>query len=134
LRAVSYSRSVKLSYLERRSGRMVGLFGMMAEMGPWEHGGGPGGTWMLVPLLLWVVFFGLVAWGALRVFSVRQGAGRADSAEEVLRERFARGEVDVETYERSLDTLRRGSSQQGYDDYVREAEEQLRSDEQEPRP
>jgi hypothetical protein len=68
------------------------------------------------------------------VFSVRQGTGRADSAEEVLRERFARGEVDVETYERSLDTLRRGSSQQGYDDYVREAEEQLRSDEQDPRP
>ncbi len=108
---------------------MVGLFGMMAEMGPWEHGGGFWGAWMLVPLLLWV------AWGALRVFSVRQGGGRAaDSAEEVLRERFARGEVDAETYERSLDTLRRGSSQQGYDDYVREAEERLRPDEQDPRP
>ena len=114
---------------------MVGLSSMMAEMGPWEHGGGFWGAWMLVPLLLWVAFFGLVAWGALRVFSVRQGGGRAaDSAEEVLRERFARGEVDAETYERSLDTLRRGSSRQGYDDYVREAEERLRSDEEDPRP
>jgi putative membrane protein len=114
---------------------MVGLFGMIVEMGPWGHGGGFWGAWMLVPLLLWVAFFGLVAWGALRVFSVRQGGGRtADSAEEVLRERFARGEVDAETYERSLDTLRRGSSRQGYEDYVREAEERLRPDEQDPRP
>jgi putative membrane protein len=113
---------------------MVGLSSMMAGMGPWEHGGGPWGAWMLLPLLLWVSFFGLVAWGALRVFSVRQGGGRtADSAEEVLRERFARGEVDVETYESSLDTLRRGSSRQGYDDYVREAQERLRPDEQDPR-
>ena len=114
---------------------MVGLFGTIVEMGPWEHGGGFWGAWMLVPLLLWVAFFGLVAWGALRVFSARQGGGRAaDSAEEVLRERFARGEVDAETYESSLDTLRRGSSRQGYDDYVREAEERLRPDEQDPRP
>jgi putative membrane protein len=114
---------------------MVGLSSMMAEMGAWEHGGGFWGAWMLVPLLLWVAFFGLVAWGALRMFSVRQGGGRAaDSAEEVLRERFARGEVDVETYERALDTLRRGSSRQGYDDYVREAEERLRSDDEDPRP
>ena len=114
---------------------MIGLSSMMAEMGPWEHGGGFWGAWMLVPLLLWVAFFGLVAWGAFQLFYVRQGGGRAaDSAEEVLRERFARGEVDAETYERSLDTLRRGSSQQGYDDYVREAEERLRPDEQDPRP
>ena len=114
---------------------MVGFIGMMAEMGHWEHGNGPGGAWMFVPLLLWVAFFGLVAWGALRVFSVRQGGGlAADSAEEVLRERFARGEVDVKTYERSLDALRRGSSRKGYDDYVREAEERLRSDEKGPRP
>jgi putative membrane protein len=113
---------------------MVGLFGTIVEMGPWEHGGGFWGAWMLVPLLLWVAFFGLVAWGALRVFSVRQGGRAADSAEEVLRERFARGEVDAETYERSLDTLRRGSSRQGYDDYVREAEERLRPEEQDPRP
>jgi putative membrane protein len=114
---------------------MVGLFGMMVEMGPWGHGGGFWGAWMLVPALLWVAFLGLVAWGALRVFSIWQGGGRAaDSAEEVLRERFARGEVDAETYERSLDTLRRGSSQQGYDYYVREAEERLRSHEEDPRP
>ena len=114
---------------------MVGFIGMMAEMGPWEHGGGSWGPWMLVAVLLWVAFFGLVAWGALRVFYVRQGGGQtADSAEEVLRKRFARGEVDVETYERSLNALRRGPSRQGYDDYVREAEERLRSDEEDPRP
>ncbi len=107
----------------------------MAEMGPWEHGGGFWGAWMLVPALLWVAFVGLVVWGALRVSSIWQGGRRtADSAEEVLRGRFARGEVDVETYERSLDTLRLGSSRQGYDDYVREAEGRLRSEEQDTGP
>ena len=59
---------------------MVELFGMMTEMGPWGHGSGFWGAWMLVPALLWMAFFGLVAWGALRVFSIRQGSGRAADA------------------------------------------------------
>ncbi len=37
--------------------------------------------------------------------SERHGA-RVDSAEEILRERFARGEIDAEEYERSLEVLR----------------------------
>jgi hypothetical protein len=41
--------------------------------------------------------------------------------------------MDAEEYERSLEALRRGSSQKGYEDYVREAEEELGS-EREARP
>jgi hypothetical protein len=33
---------------------------------------------------------------------------REDSAEETLRQRFARGEIDAEEYERSLEVLRHG--------------------------
>ena len=33
---------------------------------------------------------------------------REDSAEETLRQRFARGEIDAEDYERSLEVLRHG--------------------------
>jgi uncharacterized membrane protein len=33
---------------------------------------------------------------------------REDSAEETLRQRFARGEIDAEEYERSLEILRNG--------------------------
>ena len=75
--------------------------------------GGWGGLWwpfMLIPLLLWGVFLSLLVWLAVRVFSKGRGAARPgatmDSAEEILRERFARGEINAEEYERSLEILR----------------------------
>ena len=106
---------------------MDGFDGMMDGVGFFW------GPWMLLPALFWVAFFGLIVWGSLRILSVGQIGERADSAEEILRQRFASGEMDAEEYERSLEALRRGSSQKGYEDYVREAEEELRS-EREPRP
>jgi putative membrane protein len=138
LRSVSYIGSVEQNDLERRSSKMASIVITMAEMGPWDHGswghgGGFLGPWMLVSALLWLTFFGLLVWVAVRLFYVRQGGRTADSAEEILRQRFARGEVDVETYENALDALRRNSSGQNYGDYVREAEERLRSEEQDTR-
>ena len=106
---------------------MDGFDGMMDGVGFFW------GPWMLLPALFWVAFFGLIVWGALRILSVGKIGERADSAEEILRQRFASGEMDAEEYERSLEALRRGSSQKGYEDYVREAEEELRS-ERESRP
>jgi len=88
---------------------------------------------MLVSALLWLTFFGLLVWVAVRMFNVRQDGRTADSAEEILRQRFARGEVDVQTYENALDALRRNSSGQSYGDYVGEAEERLRSEEPDTR-
>ena len=77
--------------------------------------GGWGGLWwpfMLIPLLLWGVFLSLLVWLAVRVFSRGREAARPgatiDSAEEILRERFARGEITTEEYEKSLEILRRG--------------------------
>ncbi|MBC3763543.1 SHOCT domain-containing protein [Quadrisphaera oryzae] len=64
--------------------------------GPW-HGGGPG-PWLLVPLLFWVLVIGAV------VVTVRRHRSR--SAEHVLREAFARGEVDEEGYRARLAVLR----------------------------
>ncbi len=97
--------------------------------------GGWGGSWwpfMLIPLLLWGVFLSLLAWLAVRVFSKGRGAARPgatiDSAEEILRERFARGDISAEEYEKSMKALRETPPRKGYEDYVREAEERLRSE------
>ena len=71
--------------------------------------GGSGGLGILFLIALLV----LVAWAAVRVFPDWRerlegfgSAGRTGSAEEILRERFASGEIDAEEYERSLEVLR----------------------------
>ncbi|QIN84454.1 SHOCT domain-containing protein [Rubrobacter tropicus] len=64
-------------------------------------------------ILFFIGLLVLAAWAAARVFPDWRerlegfgAAGRTGSAEEILRERFARGEIDAEEYERSLDVLR----------------------------
>ena len=91
-----------------------GTFGMGSMMQ--GFGDGPGGMmgfgsgspwWMLVPILSWAGLLALIAWAVVRIFPTnRAGDHRHDSAEEILRERFARGEIDGEDYERGLKTLR----------------------------
>jgi putative membrane protein len=76
---------------------------------------------MFFNLLVFVGLVALIAWGVSRILSVRQGGG--DSAEEILRQRFARGEIGAEEYERSYEALRKD-----YEDYVREAKEQVRDE------
>ena len=86
--------------------------------------GGGGPFWMIGMFFNLLVFVGLVAliaWGVPRILSVRQGG--EDSAEEILRQRFARGEIGAEEYERSYEALRKD-----YEDYVREAREQRRDE------
>ncbi|MGI9049665.1 MAG: SHOCT domain-containing protein [Rubrobacteraceae bacterium] len=77
-------------------------------------GGGLWWLWMLVPLLMWVGLIALISWAALQFFPARHAEDRSeiprDSAEETLRERFARGEIDAEEFERSLEILRGGPS------------------------
>lgn len=68
-------------------------------------GGGLGIIFLLAIIVL-------VVWALTRVSPTRQGGeGRSGpdgpSAEEVLRERFARGEIDAGEYERSLEVLQR---------------------------
>jgi putative membrane protein len=109
---------------------MMYMPGMMdSPTGDW------GGFWwpfMLIPLLLWGVFLSLLVWFVVRVLSKGRGAARpgatTDSAEEILRERFARGDVSAEEYEKSMKVMRATQPRKGYEDYVREAEERLRSE------
>ena len=71
-------------------------------------GGGGVGT------ILLLVVLGVVVFALIKVFPDWQDRvglnndGREDSAEETLRQRFARGEIDAEDYERSLEVLRHG--------------------------
>ena len=92
---------------------MMGMDGMIG----WSPFGMIG---MFFNLLVFVGLLVLIAWGVPRILSVRQGGDGADSAEEILRQRFARGELNAEEYERSYEALRKD-----YEDYVREAKEQL---------
>jgi putative membrane protein len=76
---------------------------------PWCPGHmGWGGGWLM--MLLWLVglvLLILVVWALVRG---RQGRGPGpsdrDPAEEILREQFARGEMDEDTYRRRLQELR----------------------------
>src|SRR3954454_941853 len=100
------------------------------------HGGGPfeiiGDIFgIFIGLLVLVGFLALIAWGATRVLSLRQGGERGDSAQEIVKERFARGEITAEEYERYIETLRENPSPENppyrsYEDYVRDALERLR--------
>lgn len=66
-----------------------------------------GGGWWWVMGIGWLVFLAalvIVAVVLLRHYQV--GQGRRSSAQDVLDERFARGEMDVEEYRRRRDVLR----------------------------
>jgi putative membrane protein len=71
----------------------------------WMHGG-----WNMGFMWLWVVLL-IVAVAAL-VYYLGQGGhtpgrGPGESAEEILKQRYARGEIDKNEFERRLGDLRR---------------------------
>jgi putative membrane protein len=82
---------------------------------PWAYGhhwgngpAGGGGIFSLLTLLGWLIFLALMAWLLLRWFipSIRPRmvamfapAPTATSALELLRQRYARGEIDDDTFE-----------------------------------
>jgi uncharacterized membrane protein len=76
-------------------------------MGGWNT---LGWLWMLFPLLLGGGLLALIVWAITRAFPVQRNGERAEprreSAEDILRERFACGEMDAGEYESSLRTLR----------------------------
>ncbi|MDP3880394.1 MAG: SHOCT domain-containing protein [Dehalococcoidales bacterium] len=76
-----------------------GQYGSWGMMGPGMMGGY--GTMFLMPIL-WIVVLGLIIWAV--VAAVRPGeSSRSDSgtssALEVLKKRYARGEIDKEEFE-----------------------------------
>lgn len=89
-------------------GPMMGPGGMMG--GGW---GFFGVIWMLIPLLFLGGLVAVIVWAVTQLGSGRQAGGSAGvhdrSAEDILRERFARGEMDAEEYEERLRVLRGGA-------------------------
>jgi putative membrane protein len=72
-----------------------------SDVGWWAMGIG-----MIVWVVVLAVIIGLVVWLMNRTQAGRVDR-RSESAEEVLRRRFASGELDGEEYERRLALLRR---------------------------
>ncbi len=80
------------------SGGQYGGWGMM--------GSGMWGGWMFLMPIFFIIFWGLVIWGIVALVrglngsrGSDSGSSRPDSALEVLKKRYARGEIDKEEYE-----------------------------------
>jgi len=75
---------------------MMGGYGLMAGMG-WLG--------MLVMALFWIGVIVLVVWGLSNLFSTRQPRVELD-AEEILKQRYARGEISREELVQAREALR----------------------------
>jgi putative membrane protein len=75
-----------------------------------EHGAdwGPGPWWPIFPLF-WVLVWGVLIFAVFRFRGVRRWQ-RGHSAEDVLAERYARGEITVEEYRERLGVLKEHAS------------------------
>lgn len=76
----------------------------------WRYNLGWGGMFLMMVLgnLLWIALLGILVWAVIRWFERRPnvpgspGAGTPEnspSALEILRQRYARGEIDLATFE-----------------------------------
>ncbi len=70
-------------------------------MGPWMMGGFGMGWWMPI---VWIVILGLIAWAVIALTRRAGGTSSQDSnkyisALEILKERYARGEIGKEEFE-----------------------------------
>lgn len=80
-------------------------------MGGW-YGGMMGGWGAMLGMgLLWIVLLAVIIWAVVRLLPDRRtGTGAPDSTphetpEQILDRRFARGEIDLETYRTQRDVL-----------------------------
>jgi putative membrane protein len=74
---------------------MMGGYGMMAGLG-WLG--------MLVMAMFWIGVIMLIVWGLSNVLSTRQPRASIDPGE-ILKERFARGEISREEYTQAREVL-----------------------------
>ena len=67
----------------------------------WHDMDGWNWTWMTIVMVAFWLGIALLFWSLLR----RDRDGASHGAEETLRQRMARGDIDIEEYERRLDAL-----------------------------
>lgn len=80
----------------------------------WWHGDWNGWAWLAMSASM-LAFWGLLIWGVVTVIRNSNsatatdavGAGGTRDPEQILRERFARGEIDEAEYEHRREVLRR---------------------------
>lgn len=77
----------------------------LAGHGPWHHGGGPG-WWLLFPICFGVFWLLVLGGGGYLLWRRTKAMPPSSSAEAVLAERYARGEIDEEEYHERLAVLR----------------------------
>ena len=70
----------------------------------WEGGWGGGPWWPVFPIF-WLLIAGLVVWSIVR-FRREGGGSGSRSADAVLADRFARGEINVDEYRERLKVLK----------------------------
>ena len=103
---------------------ILGQLGVSAALLLQQRGRGPGDELWEPEVLLLILFLGglvaVVAWLVVRTFPRLRGDERPeaprDSAEEILRERFARGEISAEEFQRSVEILRGVTARRVRDD------------------
>ena len=75
----------------------------------WNNGWNNGSGWVgwLMMMVFMLAFWGLIAWVVVTLVRGPSGTRHQQrSAEDILAERFARGEIDQDEYAERLDTLR----------------------------
>lgn len=77
--------------------------------GPWHGGFSP---WFLLFPLFWILVIGLFIFVARRTWLRNRYWAAGQGAEGVLRERYARGEVDETEFRQRLEVLRSGDWRQ----------------------
>jgi putative membrane protein len=72
------------------------------------------GWWMIISSLLWLGLVAIAVWAFARWASrpTQSGAPPTPSATEILRQRFARGEIDGDTFEHMRRQLEASSVEQ----------------------
>ena len=67
------------------------------------------GWWMGWMWAFWIIVVIALVWGVVRVTSGSRGVDAQRTPEELLRQRYARGEIDTEEFQRRIEMLRHGN-------------------------
>jgi putative membrane protein len=77
----------------------------LVAQGPWNDGRGPG-WWILLVPLFWILVIGFAVFLIRRTMWRNRRQESVLGAEGVLRERYARGEIDETEFRQRLEVLR----------------------------